>query len=58
MKAIITHFEYPPIPIRDFDWSAVRDGYDAGDLIGRGKTEADAIADLLALEDENDPNQI
>ena len=33
MKAIITHFEYPPIPIRDFDWSAVRDGYDAGDLV-------------------------
>jgi hypothetical protein len=34
------------------DWSAVRDGYDAGDLIGRGATEAEAVADLLALEDE------
>ncbi len=49
---IITSFDYPPIPVRSMDWSAVREGYDAGDLIGRGKTEADAVADLLAMEDE------
>jgi hypothetical protein len=36
------------------DWSAVRDGYDAGDLIGRGPTELDAIVELLALEQERD----
>jgi hypothetical protein len=49
---IVTEFVYPPIPIRTFDWSAVRDGYEGGDLIGRGATEAEAIADLLELEAE------
>jgi hypothetical protein len=49
---IVTSFDYPPIPVRDADWSAVREGYDAGDFIGRGRTEADAVADLLSMEDE------
>jgi hypothetical protein len=49
---IITHFEYPPIPIRSFDWSAVRDGYEGGDLVGWGKTKEEAIADLLELEED------
>lgn len=47
---IITNYVYPPIPIRRFDWSAYRDGFDEGELIGWGATEADAIADLLELE--------
>lgn len=52
---IATHFEYPPIPIRDFDWSAVDDlTYDGpGNNIGHGKTEEAAIADLIE-EFEND----
>ncbi len=56
-----TNFDYPPIPIRCLDWSAV-DGntYDAsyegedesGSIwscgrSGHGETEAEAIADLL-----------
>jgi hypothetical protein len=53
-QKIVTDFVYPPIPIRSMDWSAVRDGYDAGDLIGRGPTELDAIVELLALEQERD----
>lgn len=43
---------YPPIPIRDFDWSATLDGYEPGEPIGWGRTEAEAIADLKEkLED-------
>ena len=48
--AIITDFIYPPIPIRDFDWLATRDGYEPGDLFGIGPTEAEAIANLLEQE--------
>lgn len=50
---IRTDFIYPPIPVRDFDWSAV-DGntYDGAEdagpqCIGYGRTEQEAIADLL-----------
>lgn len=58
---IATNFDYPPIPIRCLDWSAVDDNtYDAsyegsdesGDHwkcspSGHGSTEQEAIADLL-----------
>jgi hypothetical protein len=47
---VSTHFDYPPIPLRNVDWSAIDDstyGGDPSDPIGRGPTEADAIADLL-----------
>ena len=47
MWCIRTEFEYPPIPIRSFDWSATLHGYEPGDPIGRGATEDEAIADLL-----------
>lgn len=52
---IITSFDFPPIPIRDFDWSAVTDNYDCDcdqdgffstHPIGHGRTEEEAIADL------------
>jgi hypothetical protein len=52
MDKIITTFDYPPIPIRNYDWSAVREGYDEGDLIGHGKTEQEAIDDLVCQENE------
>lgn len=52
-KIILTHV-YPPIPSRQFDWSAVRDGYEPGALIGWGATEALAIEDLLAAEDDEE----
>lgn len=58
---IHTNFDYPPIPVRDMDWSAVTDDYDCDcdadgffsfSPAGHGKTEAEAIADLLEqLED-------
>lgn len=49
MIRIKTNFEYPPIPDRRFDWSAIDDEtYDGeGCPIGRGPTEQDAINDLL-----------
>ena len=56
---IHTNFEFPPVPWRHDDWSAVTDDYDGAEdsgnryQIGRGRTEEEAIKDLLAiLEDE------
>lgn len=53
---IKTEFVYPPIPIRNFDWSAIdEDTYngDPHDPIGFGRTESEAIKDLLErIEDD------
>ena len=51
MSEIITTFDPPPIPIRDYDWRAVRGNYDLGDPIGMGRTEQEAIDDLLKKEE-------
>ncbi len=57
-----TSHDYPPIPVRDMDWSAVDDatydcdcdqnGFFTSCPIGRGATEAAAIADLLEQIEE------
>jgi hypothetical protein len=54
MKKIITNHIYPPIPIRNYDWEAIYEDYDAGDPVGYGKTEQEAINDLIekSLTDE------
>jgi hypothetical protein len=52
MRKIITSQECPPIPVRDYDWSAVREDWDECDLIGYGRTEKDAIDDLKRQENE------
>lgn len=45
---IVTEHVYPPIPMRQFDWSAVDgDTYDGSGPVGTGATEQEAIADLL-----------
>lgn len=45
---IKTDFWQPPIPIRKFDWSAIDSStYEAGEPIGHGETEAEAILDLV-----------
>jgi hypothetical protein len=45
---IKTSFDYPPIPVRGFDWSAWCDEtLDEDSIIGHGKTEMEAIKDLL-----------
>ena len=43
---IRTSHDYPPIPIRNFDWSACVDGTEETGPYGHGRTEAEAIADL------------
>lgn len=50
---IRTTYEYPPIPIRSFDWSAVdNETYDGpGCAIGWGRTEQEAIEDLCGQID-------
>lgn len=50
---IVTH-EPPPIPMRRFDYCAVRGDWDLGDPMGFGATEEEAIADLLAEEELRD----
>lgn len=59
---IHTSHDYPPIPVRSMDWSAVTDNYEAESdsegwwsthPVGRGATEQEAIVDLLEqLEDD------
>lgn len=45
-RKIITVHEYPPIPIRDWDWVAYWEGDEEAGPRGNGRTEAEAIADL------------
>lgn len=49
---IVTEFVHPPIPLRQFDWAAVLDGYEPGDALGEGRTEDEAVADLIDQLDE------
>ena len=51
-RKIVTISMCPPIPISDFNYQAVREGWDLGELIGYGATRQEAIDDLLAKEDE------
>lgn len=50
---IVTSHNRPPIPDREYDWSAVTDDYEPGDPIGNGETEEAAILNLIGqLEEE------
>jgi hypothetical protein len=51
MRQIITSQDCPPIPVREYDWSAAREDWDEGDLIGYGRTEQEAIDDLIEQEE-------
>lgn len=45
---IRTEHVYPPIPVREWDWSAVDDStYEPGGPIGWGRTEQAAIENLI-----------
>lgn len=52
-RPIITEYDPPPIPLRQWDFNARREGSDEGDPIGYGATEDEAIANLLSLEEED-----
>jgi hypothetical protein len=53
-RLIRTEFVYPPIPDRQYDWRAVFDGYEPGDLMGYGRTREAAIADLIVEAGDGD----
>lgn len=44
---IVTSFQFPPIPIRDFDWCAYYDGQEEAGHYGYGRTEVEAIQDFI-----------
>jgi hypothetical protein len=44
---IVTRYDPKPIPVRQFDWTATTAGYDLGSPVGYGRTEAEAINDLI-----------
>jgi hypothetical protein len=50
MSEIITVLVLPPVPSVQFDWAAMRDGYEPGDPLGSGPTEQAAIEDLIDKE--------
>lgn len=47
MPKVITHYEFPPIPVRRFDWLAFYEGDEEAGPRGWGYTEGEAIEDLL-----------
>lgn len=51
-RKIIVEFGNPPIPSRNYDYNAVFDGYEPGDLVGFGATEDAAKADLIKKLEE------
>jgi len=57
-EIVVTHV-YPPIPIREFDWSATWSNDEPDDeghwiLIGYGPTPLAAIVDLLDVTEDYD----
>lgn len=52
LPRIVTEYWPKPIPLRQFDWSAVTDNYEPGDAVGYGCTEAEAIDDLRQQQEE------
>lgn len=44
---IVTHHNPPPIPLRQFDWCAYIEGEEERGQCGYGRTEEDAVTDLI-----------
>ena len=52
---IVVSFEYPPVPVRSWDWLAYVDGREERGPQGWGSTREKAVSALLAeLEEEED----
>jgi hypothetical protein len=45
-RKIVFSLEYPPIPIRSFDWCCYEYGADESDSFGWGATKQEALFDL------------
>jgi len=52
MEKIIITFVNPPIPMRSFDWSAHYDGEEELGLVGWGRTETEAVIDLVKQKED------
>ena len=52
-RKIVTDYWAKPVPLRQFDWTATFDDYEGGGPIGYGRTEQDAINDLLAIDGDD-----
>lgn len=48
---IVTQCICPPIPIRQFDWCAYHEGEEESGHYGYGRTEQEAIDDLMMLDE-------
>lgn len=64
-QIVQTYYCPPPIPTRDYDWSAIPENYDGAEdsrtryLIGWGRTREEAIADLREkLEGQDQPARV
>jgi hypothetical protein len=55
---IIAWFEYPPIPVRQFDWGAYYEGHEESGPYGWGATEAEAINDLTDNHEAPDDGSV
>jgi hypothetical protein len=52
---IRTNCDHPPVHKRQFDWSAWIDGQEEDyALLGRGRTESEAVSELLGIVAERD----
>jgi hypothetical protein len=56
---IHTEHDFPPIPLRSYDWSACLSDYDGApdagwQPVGHGRTEQEAIDDLLRQIEEHE----
>lgn len=54
MREIKCDYVNPPIPIRDWDFIAYRDGDEEFGLRGNGKSKQEAIENLLQEEKDNE----
>jgi hypothetical protein len=54
--SIHTHYVFPPIPDRSWDWAAWIDGQEEGPY-GSGATEAEAIASLKELMEAEEEDE-
>ncbi len=53
MPQIVTRHEYPPIPLRQFDWCAHYEGEEEAGGYGWGASEAEAIADFVENQQDD-----
>lgn len=58
MPQITVWHEFPPIPLRNFDWGAHGPDYEPGCPIGWGPTKEAAVADYLAEVDDAELEEI